>query len=54
MDHEFEINTKLKRMEMASKTEQEDRKDKREEKKSEPKFESSGNDVMGQGLDMDV
>ena len=54
MDHEFEINTKLKRMEMTSKAEQEDRKDKREEKKSEPKFESSGNDVMGQGLDMDV
>ena len=54
MDHEFEINSKLKRMEMTSKTEQEDRKDKREEKKSEPKFESSGNDVMGQGLDMDV
>ena len=54
MDHEFEINTKLKRMEMASKTDQEDRKDKREEKKSDPKFESSGNDVMGQGLDMDV
>ena len=54
MDHEFEINTKLKRMEMASKTEQEDRKDKREEKKSDTKFESSGNDVMGQGLDMDV
>ena len=53
MDHEFEINTKLKRMEMTSKTEQEDRKDKREEKK-DPKFESSGNDVMGQGLDMDV
>ena len=54
MDHEFEINSKLKRMEMVSKTDQEDRKDKREEKKSEPKFESSGNDVMGQGLDMDV
>ena len=54
MDHEFEINMKLQRMEMASKTDQEDRKDKREEKKSDPKFESSGNDVMGQGLDMDV
>tara|TARA_R100001440_G_scaffold28957_3_gene46525 strand:- start:16219 stop:18561 length:2343 start_codon:yes stop_codon:yes gene_type:complete len=55
MDHEFEINRKLKGMEADAKVQQdsmkEDRKDQRE---SPEKFESSGNDVMGQGLDMDV
>jgi|TARA_Y100000033_G_scaffold30594_1_gene29145 hypothetical protein len=55
MDHEFEINRKLKGMEADAKVQQdsmkEDRKDRRE---SPEKFESSGNDVMGQGLDMDV
>jgi len=55
MDHEFEINRQLKGMEADAKVQQdgmkEDRKDQRE---SPEKFESSGNDVMGQGLDMDV
>ena len=52
MDHEFEINSKLKKMEMAGKSNEEDRKDKREEKK-DPNFESSGNDVMGQGMGLE-
>jgi hypothetical protein len=55
MDHEFEINRQLKGMEADAKVQQdsmkEDRKDQRE---SPEKFESSGNDVMGQGLNMDV
>jgi len=55
MDHEFEINKQLKGMEADAKVQQdsmkEDRKDQRE---SPERFESSGNDVMGQGLNMDV
>tara|TARA_Y100001972_G_scaffold42171_1_gene52044 strand:- start:414 stop:2774 length:2361 start_codon:yes stop_codon:yes gene_type:complete len=57
MDHEFEINKKLQGMQdvakMRSDRDKEDRKDRREEQKAMPRFESSGNDVMGQGLDID-
>ena len=56
MDHEFEINKKLQGLESTSKMEnesmKEDRKDQREQDKSAPKFESSGNDTMGQGIGM--
>jgi hypothetical protein len=58
MDHEFEINKKLQGMQadakMKSDSNKEDRKDQREENKQAPRFESSGNDVMGQGLDINA
>ena len=58
MDHEFEINKKLQGMQadakMQSDSNKEDRKDQREENKQAPRFESSGNDVMGQGLDINA
>ena len=51
MDHEFEINRKLREMDsqvtMQKEGQKEDRKDQREQKK----FESAGNDSMGQGID---
>ena len=50
MDHEFEINVKLKKMEASQQVYGEDRKDIRE--KESKKFESSGNDIVGGGLNM--
>jgi len=50
MDHEFEINVKLKKMEASQQAYGEDRKDIRE--KESKKFESSGNDIVGGGLNM--
>ena len=50
MDHEFEINVKLRKMEASQRAYSEDRKDIRENKSK--KFESSGNDIIGDGLNM--
>jgi len=54
MDHEFEINKQLQGMQAEAKVQQDSLKEDRKDKREMPKFESSGNDVMGQGLDMDV
>ena len=66
MDHEFNINMQVRQMEdgsvPATDVMKEDRKDKREDKKirerkqpRQPKnFESAGNDIIGQGISMDV
>ena len=52
MDHEFEINKQLKGMEADSKVQQDSMKEDRKDQREMPKFESSGNDVMGQGIDI--
>ena len=50
MDHEFEINLKLKGMDNEAKDRIEERKESTKKAESLKKFESSGNDVMGGGL----
>ena len=50
MDHEFEINLKLKGMDNEAKDRIEERKESTKKAESLKKFESSGNDVIGGGL----
>jgi len=52
MDHEFEINQKLKGMESEARMKGDAMKEDRKDQREQAKFESAGNDTMGQGLSM--
>jgi len=51
MDHEFEINQKLQGMQSQAKMTEDGMKEDRKDQREQKKFESAGNDSMGQGID---